>query len=189
MFGELEGGVEEWGLDCDEAAAAASLPDEAGAIFAHEEPPATAAASSSVDTSATKVSAAPEASTSAEDGSTFWDSSSVVPATASVEMPSTSMYQHYQVSNQLIEGGVYTVGGTRVKAIEQLHILTGEVLRVYPSGKHAASFMNVSQSGISLCCSGTKPDAYGFKWRFYEGPAIDCKFSLTPLRPPYCICL
>ena len=31
------------------------------------------------------------------------------------------------------------------------------------------------QSGISLCCSGTKPDAYGFRWRFYEGPPIDCE--------------
>ena len=133
--------------------------------------------------------------------------------------------------------------------IEQLHILTNEVLRVYPSGSIAAAFLNVSQvreaaatvpnlrhflsfssllfffayschktspsfycyavlplllffsvlyysphsllfsilcffstpflptfqSGISLCCSGTKPDAYGFKWRFYEGPSIDCE--------------
>lgn len=103
--------------------------------------------------------------------------------------------------------------------IEQLHILTNEVLRVYPSGSIAAAFLNVSQvhtanikplkwnrsvsslsscvhsinpltsstplfwyffqSGISLCCSGTKPDAYGFKWRFYEGPSIDCKITCT----------
>jgi hypothetical protein len=63
----------------------------------------------------------------------------------------------------------------RTKSIEQLHIDTGEVLRVYPSGKDAAAFMNVSQSGISLCCTGSKPDCYGFKWRIYEGPPIDCK--------------
>jgi hypothetical protein len=59
--------------------------------------------------------------------------------------------------------------------VEQLHLVTGEVLRVYPRGKDAALFMNVSQSGISLCCSGTKADCYGFRWRMYEGPPIDCE--------------
>ena len=39
------------------------------------------------------------------------------------------------------------------------------------------------QSGISLCCSGTKPDAYGFRWRFYEGPPIDCE------NKTFCTCL
>jgi hypothetical protein len=64
------------------------------------------------------------------------------------------------------------------KAIEQLHISTGEVLRIYPSGKDAAEFMNVSQSGISLVCSGKIKDSYGFKWRFYEGPPIDCTCNI-----------
>ena len=32
-----------------------------------------------------------------------------------------------------------------LQVIEQLHILTNEVLRVYPSGSIAASFLNVSQ--------------------------------------------
>lgn len=65
--------------------------------------------------------------------------------------------------------------GSRTKPIEQLHIITGEVLRVYPSGKDAASFMNVSQSSISQCLQGKRSDCFGFRWRFYEGPLIDCK--------------
>ena len=70
-----------------------------------------------------------------------------------------------------------------IKIIEQLHITTGEPLRIYPTGKDAALFLNVSQSGISLCCSGTKPDAYGFKWRFYEGPMFDWDF-IEPYQTP-----
>ncbi len=76
--------------------------------------------------------------------------------------------------------------------VEQLHLITGEVLRVYPRGKDAALFMNVSQSGISLCCSGTKADCYGFRWRMYEGPPIDCKYHIfnsvcTFLMLPCCV--
>lgn len=65
---------------------------------------------------------------------------------------------------------------SRTKAIEQLHLVTGEVLRVYHSGRDAATFMNVSQSGISQCLNGIKTDCYGFRWRVYEGPVFDCKF-------------
>jgi hypothetical protein len=64
-----------------------------------------------------------------------------------------------------------TIGKT--KSIEQIHPHTGEVLRIYSSGKDAAAFLNVSQSGISLCCGKIKDEAYGFKWRFYTGPGID----------------
>lgn len=59
------------------------------------------------------------------------------------------------------------------KAIEQLHPQTGEVLRIYAGGSDAAKFMGISQGGISLCCHGKQSDASGFKWRFYDGPAID----------------
>lgn len=58
------------------------------------------------------------------------------------------------------------------KPVEQLHLITGDVLRRYSSGRDAAALMEVSQSGISLCCKGIKPDAFGFKWRFYEGMQI-----------------
>lgn len=71
---------------------------------------------------------------------------------------------------------------TAIKAIEQLHNITGEVVRIYPSGREAAAFMNISQSGISLCTNGLKTEANGFRWRSYEGPTIDCKFRSCDLR-------
>ena len=55
------------------------------------------------------------------------------------------------------------------KAVEQLHLTTGEVLRTYPGGSDAALFMGISHGGISLACHGKQTDASGFKWRFYEG--------------------
>lgn len=59
------------------------------------------------------------------------------------------------------------------KAVEMLHVTTGEVLRIYPSGKEAASFMRISQGGISLCCNDKQVEFCGYKWRFYCGPPID----------------
>ena len=56
------------------------------------------------------------------------------------------------------------------KAVEQLHLTTGEVLRTYPGGSDAALFMGISHGGISLACHGKQTDASGFKWRFYDGP-------------------
>ena len=58
-----------------------------------------------------------------------------------------------------------------------------QVLRLYPSGKDAAVFLNVSQSGISLCCGNQKTDAYGFKWQFYEGPPVDWE-AIEPYQTP-----
>ena len=58
------------------------------------------------------------------------------------------------------------------KVIEQLHPITGDVLRTYPGGSDAAKFMSISQGGISLCCHGKQADANGFCWRFYDGPPI-----------------
>ena len=59
------------------------------------------------------------------------------------------------------------------KIIEQRHMTTKGVLRIYESQKHAADFLRVSQSGISLCCNKKQTDAYGFCWQFYKGPPLD----------------
>jgi hypothetical protein len=67
--------------------------------------------------------------------------------------------------------------------VEMCHITTGEVLRIFPSQKEAALMLGVSQAGISQCCSGVKPDSYGFKWRFYDGPTIDCKSNYNTHTP------
>ena len=60
------------------------------------------------------------------------------------------------------------------KFVEQLHIDTGKVLRVYPSQGHAAKFMKFSQASISRCCNNKLSSYQGFAWRFYRGPPIDC---------------
>jgi hypothetical protein len=70
------------------------------------------------------------------------------------------------------------------KPLEQLDMDTGEVLRRYGSGKEAAYMMKASQGGISQCCTGIKTEAYNFKWRYYEGPMIDCKL----ITAQYFIC-
>ena len=62
------------------------------------------------------------------------------------------------------------------KCVEQIHSETGQVLRIYPSVTAAAKFMKISQSNISSCCNGKKQTCCGFKWRFYDGPLLDCKY-------------
>lgn len=60
-------------------------------------------------------------------------------------------------------------GNASGKAIDQLDINTGEVLRTWNSGSEAAFALNISHTGISQCCNGNKADANGFKWRFSRG--------------------
>lgn len=40
---------------------------------------------------------------------------------------------------------------------------------------HNNLFLN-DPLGISQCCNGRYPHANGYRWRFYEGPPIDCKY-------------
>lgn len=107
-----------------------------------------------------------------------------IPQTELNELLETPLIEDQEEAENGFQGAAST--GSRTKPIEQLHLITGEVLRVYPSGKDAASFMNVSQSSISQCLQGKRNDCFGFKWRFYEGPPIDCKpnimlFSFTQI--------
>ena len=62
------------------------------------------------------------------------------------------------------------------KCVEQFDLATKAALRVYPSGTNAASLMQISTTGISLCINGQRNEYYGYGWRFYTGPdIIDCK--------------
>lgn len=76
-----------------------------------------------------------------------------------------------------------------VKPVEQLHCETGEVLRIHPSGSFAAIFMCCTQGGISTCCNNKQDEFMGFKWRFYDGPPIDCKYPPFPLTNIFILCL
>jgi hypothetical protein len=74
------------------------------------------------------------------------------------------------------------------KAIELLHVMTGDLVRIFPSGKDAAGFFNIAQSNISLCLHNTKPDYLGFRWRHYIGRPVNCKcvrcaYSCIRLNP------
>ena len=90
-----------------------------------------------------------------------------------------SLFSSSQQSQQSErQGGANPSTSYRVKCVEQIHPATDEVLRVYPSGTAAASFMGVGESGISQCCNGMIYTWKGFKWRFYRGPPIDCKYLL-----------
>merc|ERR1712023_81749 len=73
-------------------------------------------------------------------------------------------------------------GVRSTKCVEQICIDTGRVLRRYISGTDAAVAMQVSQSGISLCCSGIKPDAYGFKWRVCDDPDYGDPYEEVPIE-------
>ena len=77
----------------------------------------------------------------------------------------------------IIQANVRTGYEPKTKTVEMLHLVTGELLRVFPSGKEAAAFFGVAQSNISLCLHSTKTDYLGFKWRQYAGPPFICKYS------------
>jgi hypothetical protein len=65
---------------------------------------------------------------------------------------------------------------SRLWVTEQFDLATKAALRVYPSGTNAASLMQISTTGISLCINGQRNEYYGYGWRFYTGPdIIDCK--------------
>ena len=64
---------------------------------------------------------------------------------------------------------------SKAKCAEQIHPVTGQVLRVYSSATAAANFMGIDNSNISQCCNGKQQTCGGFKWRFYNGPPLDCK--------------
>ena len=69
-----------------------------------------------------------------------------------------------------------------VKCVEQIHPVTDQVFRVYPSATAAANFMGIDNSHIhKCCCNGKLQTCGGFKWRFYDGPLLNCKHY--PSRP------
>ena len=64
----------------------------------------------------------------------------------------------------------------KAKCVEQIHPVTGQKLRVYPCVRAAANFMGIDNSNINCCCNGKLQTCGGFKWRFYDGPPLDCKY-------------
>ena len=71
---------------------------------------------------------------------------------------------------------------TKAKCVEQIRLVTGQILRVYPSATAAAKFMGLYTSSIHKCCDGKVQTCGGFKWRFYDGPPLDCKYRSSNIQ-------
>lgn len=52
------------------------------------------------------------------------------------------------------------------KPVEQIDVVTGEVVAVYPSQSEAERALNISSGNISSVCHGKREVAYGYFWRF-----------------------
>ena len=87
-----------------------------------------------------------------------------------------SLEELNQLQVQLKAAAIKTKARSTAKCVEQIHLVTDQVLRVYPSITTAANFMGMNTSDyISACCKGKVKTCAGFKWRFYDGPLLDCK--------------
>jgi len=45
--------------------------------------------------------------------------------------------------------------------------------------------MGIDNSSIRSCCNGKLQTCGGFKWRFYDGPLLDCKYCSSNSRYQY----
>jgi len=52
------------------------------------------------------------------------------------------------------------------KAVEQLDMVTGEVIKTYPTIERAASELKINRSNIASCCRCERNSAGCFGWRF-----------------------
>lgn len=67
-------------------------------------------------------------------------------------------------------------GPNNSRVIEQVDMLTGEVLRRYASSSEAATVLNISSaSAILNCIQGRSSSSYGFYWRYCEDFNVECK--------------
>jgi superfamily II DNA or RNA helicase len=74
---------------------------------------------------------------------------------------------------------------SRRKAIEQLDLVSGEIIKVWDSLTSASRTLNIQISCISCCVTGRQEQAGGYKWRYAsypvpEQPDIDTAIS-TPV--------
>lgn len=61
------------------------------------------------------------------------------------------------------------------RPIAALDMNTGELLRVYRSVQIVSQIHQCTQTAILTCCAGYKANFLGFRWQYYEGPALDCE--------------
>ena len=73
------------------------------------------------------------------------------------------------------------------ECVEQIHPETGQVLRVYSSARNDETFMGINKYSINSCLNGNTKTYAGFKWRFYDGPPLDCKYKISSTTVTVCI--
>jgi hypothetical protein len=76
------------------------------------------------------------------------------------------------------EGGFHSINdlpptrresrGRSSKAVEQLDLHSGQVVRRYESQSEACLMMKIPQIYVSECCRGHRTHCHGFKWRFLD---------------------
>ena len=69
------------------------------------------------------------------------------------------------------------VADSTVKPIEQFDLASGDVLRRYKNLASVASSVGASTRAVQKVLIGSSKDAFGYGWRIYDGPEIDCNMS------------
>jgi hypothetical protein len=91
-----------------------------------------------------------------------------------MSLPSFPSSSSLTASTNDSNGPIAYFGVIRPKPVEQIDIDTGEVLRRYVNQKEASNSMSIAYKSISKCCQNKEDSSHGFRWRYYEGPPIDC---------------
>jgi hypothetical protein len=99
-------------------------------------------------------------------------------ATHSASPSSQSIYNYFPNLRAAVTATSSPGTEQRTKAVELIHVVTGELIRIFATGTEAAEFFATMQSNISYCLHNVRPDFLGFKWRLYTGSAINCKFDV-----------
>jgi hypothetical protein len=99
-------------------------------------------------------------------------------ATPAASPSSYSIYNYFPNLRAAVTATSSPGTEQRTKAVELIHVVTGELIRIFSTGTEAAEFFATMQSNISYCLHNVRPDFLGFKWRLYAGPAINCKFDI-----------
>jgi hypothetical protein len=99
-------------------------------------------------------------------------------ATPAASPSSHSIYNYFPNLRAAVTATSSPGTEQRTKAVELIHVVTGELIRIFATGTEAAEFFATMQSNISYCLHNVRPDFLGFKWMLYSGPAINCKFDV-----------
>jgi plasmid maintenance system antidote protein VapI len=87
---------------------------------------------------------------------------------------------------KIFRTSISSINRRGAKPVEQIHMTTGEVVRIFPTGAEAARSIGLHNNAISNCCLGKRLSAGGYYWRFKkpEGDSIKHEIPSNIGRPP-----